>query len=1282
MGDFCLYFQPHTHTISPMKHYYFLPLGLSSVLLTTLAVAQTPTVTGLTPRRNAVAAPRTTSVAATFDQALSSNALTLGALKVFSAQAGGLKTGSSAVSGNTLTFTPATGFKPGETIRATLTKAAQSSSGQSLAQAQVFQFTTATAPSTGLFGPGADVNDAGGIVMATGDADNDGDLDLFVVTTTNTVKIRLNTGNGTTFVAGAEVSTGPRPVSIALGDVDSDGDLDFVTGNDSSNDHLTVGLNNGNGTFNATTSNFFSSGLVSIALGDLDGDGDLDLVAGDNEAVGVGVGLNNGQGVFRNNGGIHLPFTLRIIPALGDVDNDGDLDLLVTASGGTSVSIRLNNGSGTFSGSQQVVVGKGPSQVLPGDVDGDGDLDFVTLNIIDNSVSVRLNDGSGTFGGTQEVSIGTGPSNINLGDVDGDGDLDIATNSTNNSVSIRRNNGTGTFGGGQEVALSSGPRDLTLGDLDNDGDLDLATANNASNTVSVHLNQNQALAAPTITSLSATTSSVGSTLVITGTGFLDVQQVTINGVAATGLTVNSLTQLTVTIPAGATTGPVVVTTSSGASNSVLLTIAPPIRVSQVEPTRNAPAAPRNTSVTVTLDQPLTNNAATLGSLKVFSSQAGGQKAGVASVSGNALTFTPSTPFKPGETVYASLSSAAQNSAGVAATPHVFQFTTATTAASGIFGGGANLDLGGTGQNVTIGDMDGDGDLDMVAAVGNNTVSIQLNNGAGSFTAGPTIAVISSVSGSALGGIALGDVDGDGDLDLLAANNAGNTVSVRLNTGTGTFSGGSEVIVDNSPGRPVLGDIDGDGDLDLVTPNYARYTVSVRFNNGSGSFGGGQEITVTDASTEIQLSDIDSDGDLDMLVSFYNNYMIVRLNNGRGVFADPRRITLSGTNYATTMGDVDGDGDLDLATAASSLSTVSIRLNDGAGMFGGEQEIAVNGRSRSIALADVDGDGDLDLVAANMVTNQVSVRYNMGNGSFNGGTEVAVGASPNSLVMGDVDGDGDLDLFTSSFSNTVSVRLNQAGTPGFSLPAATFRLNTGGNALATSLGQYTADQYFSTASSIVTTGSPIAGTTNPALYQTVRNSTSGVLTYNLPVSNGSYTVVLHFADFTFQNVGQRVFNVNLEGVPVLSRYDIVKKVGTRTATTETFPVMVTDGVLNLEFNSLPANGGVNQASIAAIEVLIGSPVLAAKPSLQARELAVYPNPAADRFTLEYTAAKAQAATLRLTDAMGRQVHHQAVSLTARTNQVPVLTMGLSAGIYQLTLVLADGQQLHQRVLVQP
>ncbi|HEX8504818.1 MAG TPA: Ig-like domain-containing protein, partial [Hymenobacter sp.] len=259
-------------------------------------------------------------------------------------------------------------------------------------------------------------------------------------------------------------------------------------------------------------------------------------------------------------------------------------------------------------------------------------------------------------------------------------------------------------------------------------------------------------------------------------------------------------------------------------------------VTSLSPARNARSAPRTTDVTVGFNQALSSNASTLGALKVFSQQTG-KKMGAATVNGNTLSFNPSTDFKPGERVFTTVSAAAQSTGGTAVTPHVFEFTTATSPSTGVLAGGSNVNLVQGVIDVRLGDVDGDGDLDFISDNPlYNSVRLRLNDGSGSFSGTTEIAV-----GENPNAAMLADVDGDGDLDLLAANAVNSsvnpsTVSVRLNNGAGSFSGTQNVPVGSFPDDLATGDIDGDGDLDLLTVNHTR-TVSIRLNDGAGNFSG-------------------------------------------------------------------------------------------------------------------------------------------------------------------------------------------------------------------------------------------------------------------------------------------------------------------------------------------------------------------------------------------------------------------------------------------------------------
>jgi hypothetical protein len=136
-------------------------------------------------------------------------------------------------------------------------------------------------------------------------------------------------------------------------------------------------------------------------------------------------------------------------------------------------------------------------------------------------------------------------------------------------------------------------------------------------------------------------------------------------------------------------------------------------------------------------------------------------------------------------------------------------------------------------------------------------------------------------------------------------------------------------------------------------------------------------------------------------------------------------------------------------------------------------------------------------------------------------------------------------------------------------AKSFRVNAGGNTFSTiDARSFAADAYFAggTVSTATTLG--IGGTADDYLYQTGRHGSS--FSYNFPTGNGSYDVVLHFAETYFGNVapggiGSRKFHVNLEGARKLTDYDVFAKAGGALKTTqETFRVNVGDGTLNVAF----------------------------------------------------------------------------------------------------------------------
>lgn len=226
------------------------------------------------------------------------------------------------------------------------------------------------------------------------------------------------------------------------------------------------------------------------------------------------------------------------------------------------------------------------------------------------------------------------------------------------------------------------------------------------------------------------------------------------------------------------------------------------------------------------------------------------------------------------------------------------------------------------RDVAVGDVNGDGHLDIVFANRFGPNRLFLNDGSGVFGDAPS-ADFSSGGGNTRG-VALEDVNNDGNLDIVfAVKDARNRL--LLNDGFGTFSDVTETNLpyeyDNSRGI-ACGDVNGDGYLDIVFANRLsnQGQSKIYLNDGSGVF---TDVTTTHLpkanhwSTDVALADLDGDGDLDVVFANFNEQSIIYLNNGSGVFEDIASTQLpldKQQSLSVALGDVDNDGDLDIIFA--------------------------------------------------------------------------------------------------------------------------------------------------------------------------------------------------------------------------------------------------------------------------------------------------------------------------------------------------------------------------------
>lgn len=276
-------------------------------------------------------------------------------------------------------------------------------------------------------------------------------------------------------------------------------------------------------------------------------------------------------------------------------------------------------------------------------------------------------------------------------------------------------------------------------------------------------------------------------------------------------------------------------------------------------------------------------------------------------------------------------------------------------------------------------------------------------------------------------IRTGDVDGDGDLDVLTGNADSRNISVFHNNGQGVLESSNDFDIGGTVvGITTPGDLDSDGDLDVVAALAPPDEMAVVFNDGSGNFSVASRNSYGAATKSIADGDFDRDGDLDVAVPQEPQGFGVFLNNGDGSFTPNGHMSASsGLPYQLAVGDLDGDLDLDIVGAINQANKIEVFLNDGSGSFSSTSTHPTQTWPRGIIVTDVDQDGDLDVAVVNMTSNSVSVFMNDGSANLGDPTHYATGLEPRAIASGDFNQDGYPDLVVANIiSDSVSVFINR------------------------------------------------------------------------------------------------------------------------------------------------------------------------------------------------------------------------------------------------------------------
>ena len=268
------------------------------------------------------------------------------------------------------------------------------------------------------------------------------------------------------------------------------------------------------------------------------------------------------------------------------------------------------------------------------------------------------------------------------------------------------------------------------------------------------------------------------------------------------------------------------------------------------------------------------------------------------------------------------------------------------------------------------------------------------------------------SGDEPEGVSTGDLDKDGSLDLVVANFVGDSISVYINNGNGTFKNKVDYPMGSMTVRSVLPDLNGDGKLDVAATNVGSNDVSVRFGNGDGTFGAMTSYTVESGPEQIVAGDLNGDKVIDLIASCAGTgFYSILLGNGDGTFANAVKLTTDLTNggWDMLLADFNGDGKLDIASASLNSANLAVRLGNGDGTFQASSILLSPGGHAYLTAQDLNGDGKLDIVSSNFGTATLGVHIGGGDGTFLPEQRYDVNANPVAVIGGDWNADGVTDI---------------------------------------------------------------------------------------------------------------------------------------------------------------------------------------------------------------------------------------------------------------------------------
>lgn len=261
--------------------------------------------------------------------------------------------------------------------------------------------------------------------------------------------------------------------------------------------------------------------------------------------------------------------------------------------------------------------------------------------------------------------------------------------------------------------------------------------------------------------------------------------------------------------------------------------------------------------------------------------------------------------------------------------------------------------------LAIGDFNGDGHTDIVSANNSsNSISVFIGQGDGTFAPHADYA-----TGSYPKSVDVGDFNKDGKLDLVVANRGDGNLGIYMGYGDGTFATKVDHYVGSILNSVAVGDFNGDQTSDFAVIRENTSKITLIMGNGDGTFGSTSSYTINGAPSKLSVGDLNGDTHLDIATSNNSSYSIsVLLSDGNGGFSASTEYTATGYPNTIAMGDFNGDGVLDISTTHRyNTNGVNIFMGMGNGTFAAKKEMNTDDYISCVAFADFNCDGKTDWV---------------------------------------------------------------------------------------------------------------------------------------------------------------------------------------------------------------------------------------------------------------------------------------------------------------------------------